>query len=112
LSASLPNHEGWIWSQSTFVFPETRDRVIVVFNRNGKMIEDWSQWDRIEKHIWIVDAHNHFVTEFTHDGKTRLLTLGTRPGRASVRSARRRFFYGVAAPRPRAPAAGAWAGRS
>jgi len=26
-----------------------------------------------------VDADNHFVTEFTHDGKTRLLTLGT-PG--------------------------------
>ena len=32
-----------------------------------------------EKHIWIVDADNHFVSEFTHDGKQRILTLGT-PG--------------------------------
>jgi len=69
------------------------EHVIVVFDRNGKMIEDWSQWDSIwgrphdievspydpEKHLWIVDADNHFVSEFTHDGKQRLLTLGT-PG--------------------------------
>src|SRR6195256_3871629 len=54
------------------------EHVIVVFDRNGKMIEDWSQWDRIwgrphdveispydpEKHIWIVDADNNFVSEF------------------------------------------------
>jgi hypothetical protein len=159
LAESLPNHEGWTWSQSTFVFPETPDRVlvaqkgelpvlpprttwlceigpslkfpvgpgvpvretasatpsggkaapdgsngrpgidwrwehvIVVFDRNGKMVEDWSQWDSIwgrphdievspydhEKHLWIVDADNHFVSEFTHDGKQRILTLGT-PG--------------------------------
>ena len=69
------------------------DHVIVVLDRNGKIIEDWSQWDKIwgrphdievspydpEKHVWIVDADNHFVSEFTHDGKQRLLTLGT-PG--------------------------------
>jgi hypothetical protein len=114
LAESLPNHEGWTWSQSTDVFAESPDRVfvtqkgelpvlptglrgttwlpqigpglkfpvggglplretagatpsggkaaangssgrpgidwrwehvIVVFDRNGKMIEDWSQWD-------------------------------------------------------------------
>ena len=69
------------------------EHVIVVFDRNGKMVEDWSQWDSIwgrphdievspydpEKHLWIVDADNHFVSEFTHDGKQRILTLGT-PG--------------------------------
>jgi DNA-binding beta-propeller fold protein YncE len=71
------------------------EHVIVVFDRNGKMIDEanWSQWDKIwgrphdveispydpEKHVWIVDADNHFVSEFTHDGKQRLLTLGT-PG--------------------------------
>ena len=27
LAESLPNHEGWTWSQYTFVFPETPDRV-------------------------------------------------------------------------------------
>src|SRR3954470_7615224 len=29
LAESLPNHEGWTWSQSTFVFPESPDRVFV-----------------------------------------------------------------------------------
>jgi DNA-binding beta-propeller fold protein YncE len=69
------------------------EHVIVVLDRAGNMIEDWRQYDKIwgrphdlaispydpEKNIWIVDADNHFVTKFTHDGKTRLLTLGT-PG--------------------------------
>jgi len=163
LAESLPNHEGWTWSQATDVFAESADRVIVaqkgelpvlpagrgrgttwlpqlgpsikfpvgggvplreaasatpsfgraaadgsdgrpgvdwrwehvivVFDRNGKMIEDWSQWDQIwgrphdveispydpEKHIWIVDADNHFVAKFTNDGKKQVLRLGT-PG--------------------------------
>jgi hypothetical protein len=69
------------------------EHVVVVFDRNGKMIEDWSQWDKIwgrphdveispydpEKHIWIVDADNHFVAKFTNDGKKQVLLLGT-PG--------------------------------
>ena len=166
LAESLPNHEGWTWSQSTDIYPESPDRVlvtqygelpalptgrmtttwlpqigpglkfpvggglpireaasatppygraradgnsgrpgvdwrwehlIVVFDRNGKMIEDWSQWDSIwgrphdveispydpEKNIWIVDADGHFVSKFSHDGKKRLLTLGT-PGVAGA----------------------------
>src|SRR5688572_7181685 len=29
LAESLPNHEGWTWSQATDVFPESPDRVIV-----------------------------------------------------------------------------------
>jgi DNA-binding beta-propeller fold protein YncE len=73
------------------------EHVIMVFDRNGKMVEDWSQWDRIwgrphdveispydpQKNIWIVDADAHFVSKFTHDGKQRLLTLGT-PGVAGT----------------------------
>jgi len=69
------------------------EHVITVFDRNGKVIEDWSQWDKIwgrphdveispydpEKHIWIVDADNHFVAKFTNDGKKQVLLLGT-PG--------------------------------
>ena len=175
LATSLPNLEGWTWSQATDIFPESPDRVIVlqkgllptlpagrggpqttwlpqlgpsmrfpvgigvplreaasatpscgdlprptppnpscgaldasdgrpgvdwrwdhivvVFDRNGNLIEDWTQYDKIwgrphdveispydpEKNVWIVDADNHFVTKLTHDGKKRLLTLGT-PG--------------------------------
>src|SRR5467141_3044856 len=29
LAERLPNHQGWTWSQSTDVFPESPDRVIV-----------------------------------------------------------------------------------
>jgi len=157
LAESLPNHQGWTWSQATDVFPETPDRVfmtqkgelpvlpdrlqttwlpqigpslkfpvgggvpireasgatpsggrgnpdgrngrpgvdwrwehiIAVFDRNGKMIEDWSQWDKIwsrphdveispydpEKHVWIVDADNHFVSKFTHDAAAQLFPV-------------------------------------
>ena len=178
LVESLPDHEGWTWSQATDVFAESPDRVIVaqkgelpalptgrgrgttwlpqlgpslkfpvgggvplreaasatpssgmaaadgsdgrpgvdwrwehviaVFDRNGKMIEDWSQWDKIwgrphdveispydpEKHVWIVDADNHFVSKFTHDGKQRLLTLGTPgvPGNDDTHFARPTFM--------------------
>ena len=69
------------------------EHIVVVLDRNGNVTEDWSQYDNIwgrphdveispydpEKNVWIVDADNHFVTKLTHDGKKRLLTLGT-PG--------------------------------
>ena len=69
------------------------EHLIVVFDRNGNMIEDWRQYDKIwgrphdveispydpQKRVFIVDADNHFVTVFSNDGKQRLLTLGT-PG--------------------------------
>src|SRR5690348_9099168 len=29
LAESLPNHEGWTWSQATDIFPESPDRVLV-----------------------------------------------------------------------------------
>jgi hypothetical protein len=69
------------------------DNLIVVVNREGKIVEDWSQWDKIwgrphdveispydpQKHVWVVDADNHFVAKFTNDGKKQVLLLGT-PG--------------------------------
>ena len=89
---ALDGHDGrpgvdWRW-----------DHVIVVLDRNGKVIEDWTQWDKIwgrphdievspydpEKHVWIVDADNHFVSEFTHDGKQRHADAG-HAGRAGHR---------------------------
>jgi len=79
-----------------------------VFDRNGKVIEDWSQWDKIwgrphdveispydpEKHIWIVDADNHFVAKFTNDGKKQVLLLGTPgvPGNDDTHFARPTFM--------------------
>ena len=63
------------------------EHMLVVFDRNGKMIESWTQWDSkfkspnrlllspydAERHIWIVDQGGtrggSAVLKFTHDGK-------------------------------------------
>jgi hypothetical protein len=67
--------------------------VIVVGDRNGKMIEAWNQWDSLfvwgrgphqiyinpydpERHVWVVDDLQHCVFKFTHDGKQLVQTLG------------------------------------
>jgi sugar lactone lactonase YvrE len=84
------------------------EHVVMVFDHNGNIVEDWSQYDKIwgrphdieispydpEKNLWIVDADNHFVTKLTHDGKKRLLTLGTpgHPGTDDTHFARPTFM--------------------
>ena len=65
---------------------------ILVVNAEGKITEDWTQWDKMwvrphdveispydpQKHVWIVDAEGHAVYKFTNDGKKLVLTLGTK----------------------------------
>jgi hypothetical protein len=69
------------------------EHTIVVVNREGEIIEEWTQWDNIfrrphavyinpydpEKHVWIVDDHSHAVFKFSNDGSELVQTLGT-PG--------------------------------
>tara|TARA_B100001250_G_scaffold210710_1_gene180829 strand:+ start:12080 stop:13345 length:1266 start_codon:yes stop_codon:yes gene_type:complete len=64
---------------------------ILVFDREGNVIEAWNQWDSMlqrphfvaispydeEKNVWIVDDHKHVIHKFTNDGKTLLQTIGT-----------------------------------
>ena len=64
---------------------------LTVVDGNGKILESWTQWDKIfkrphyitinpydpEKHIWVVDDHMHAIYKFSHDGKTLVQTLGT-----------------------------------
>ncbi|MGI9259068.1 MAG: hypothetical protein ACR2QQ_09540 [Gammaproteobacteria bacterium] len=64
---------------------------ILVFDREGNVIEAWTQWDSMmqrphfvainpydpEKHVWIVDDHKHVIHKFTNDGSTLLQTIGT-----------------------------------
>ncbi len=71
----------WRWEHS-----------ILVVNAEGKITEDWTQWDKMwvrphdieispydpQKHVWIVDAEGHAVYKFSNDGKKLLLTLGTK----------------------------------
>ena len=67
------------------------EHCIVVVNAEGKIVEDWTQWDKLftrphdveispydpEKNVWVVDAEGHAVYKFSNDGKKLLLTLGT-----------------------------------
>jgi len=63
---------------------------LMVFDRNGKLIESWRQHDdkfvrphRIvispfdtERHVWLVDDGAHQVFKFTNDGKKLLMVIG------------------------------------
>lgn len=63
---------------------------IVIIDRNGNIVETWSQWDKMlrrphsvyispydaEKHIWLVDDYRHAIFKFTNDGKTLVQTIG------------------------------------
>jgi hypothetical protein len=67
------------------------ENCILVINRNGDIIENWSQWDKMlrrphsvyispydpEKHVYIVDDYRHAIFKFTHDGKQLVKTIGT-----------------------------------
>ncbi len=64
---------------------------ILVFDAEGNLVEDWTQWDSMlqrphfvainpydaEKNVWIIDDHKHVIHKFTHDGKKEILTVGT-----------------------------------
>jgi DNA-binding beta-propeller fold protein YncE len=64
---------------------------IIVVNRQGDIIEDWTQWDKMfkrphavyispydaQKRVWVVDDHTHAIYIFSHDGKQLLQTIGT-----------------------------------
>jgi sugar lactone lactonase YvrE len=66
------------------------DHIVMVFDRNGKLIENWDQWKHLfghphtitenpydpERHVWIVDAGSDQIFEFTNDGKSLVMTVG------------------------------------
>lgn len=69
-----------------------QDHHLVVVNRDGRVIERWSQWyDQLrsphavkispydpQKHVWIADRGSKQVLKFTNDGKRLVMALGTR----------------------------------
>lgn len=64
---------------------------LVVVNREGEIIETWTQWDSLfrrphyvtinpydpDKHVWVVDDYRHAIFKFTNDGSELVQTLGT-----------------------------------
>ncbi|MSO57188.1 MAG: hypothetical protein EXQ55_09770 [Acidobacteria bacterium] len=67
-----------------------KQNFVVVLNRNGEMIENWSQWDSKwrephsiyqspydpERRVWIIDNRLQQLLVFSNDGKKLLMTLG------------------------------------
>lgn len=70
--------------------------VIFVVDRNGKLVQWWSQHDNLfeapcgrgphkikmspydpDKHVWVIDDQLHVIYKFTYDGKL-VMTLGTK----------------------------------
>ncbi|MBI3047307.1 MAG: hypothetical protein HYY76_03255 [Acidobacteria bacterium] len=66
------------------------EHIVTVFNAQGDLIEDWTQWDKMfrrphaiyispydpQKNIWIVDDYRHAIFKFSNDGKRLLQTVG------------------------------------
>jgi DNA-binding beta-propeller fold protein YncE len=67
--------------------------VIFVVNDEGKLIENWNQWDYLfegtggphmiaispydpERRVWVVNSGRHQIHAFSNDGKKLLMTLG------------------------------------
>jgi DNA-binding beta-propeller fold protein YncE len=78
--------------QATQATPELRNCILVV-DANGKLLESWTQWDRLfqggrgphhvkispydpERHVWVIDDNRQQVFKFTNDGSKLVLTLG------------------------------------
>lgn len=111
-----PDHEGpWIWGEVSGVAVDHPDRIIVavwgdrnaegeereggtnylvVVDRNGDIVERWTQWDSIlnkphqvyispydpERHVWVVERGggrgvNMQVLKFTNDGSELVMRL-------------------------------------
>ncbi len=110
-----PDHtDGWTWGSVSGVAADTPDRIIVaiwgdqneqgeerpggsnylmVVNRDGDIVENWSQWDSLfnrphqvyidpydpERHVWVVERGGNGVHEqilkFTNDGSELVLRL-------------------------------------
>jgi peptidylamidoglycolate lyase len=128
-----PDHiDGWTWGQAAGVVADHPDRILVSFtgdrkadgdaerrprnyivavNRQGEIIENWSQWDTVvafphqlyispydpERHVWVVergggphDVHEQII-KFTNDGSRivlRLVDPRPRQGQAEARANR------------------------
>jgi len=99
LPETLPEGFNGAWGslgqQATNAPSELRN-CILVLDANGKVIESWTQWDKLfqggrgphhvrispydpERHVWVVDDNRHQIFKFTNDGKQLVMTLGV-PG--------------------------------
>ena len=67
------------------------EHCILVFDGDGNLVEDWTQWDSMlarphavyvspydpDRHVWIVDDFRHAIFKFSNDGTRLVQTIGT-----------------------------------
>jgi len=67
------------------------EHCILVFDREGNVVESWTQWDAMlarphavyvspydpDKHVWVVDDFRHAIFKLTNDGRELVQTIGT-----------------------------------
>ena len=97
LPAKVPNNFNGVWAAlglggATAPLPEFRNCIVVV-DGNGRLIESWTQWDKLfeggrgphqiyispydpQRRVWVVDDMRHAIFIFSNDGTKLLQTLG------------------------------------
>jgi sugar lactone lactonase YvrE len=82
---------GSLGERATVPKAEFRNCLVVV-DGSGRMIESWTQWDKLfegggphkvkispydpQRHVWVVNDSRQVIYEFSNDGKQLLRTLG------------------------------------
>ena len=115
--AAASHDEEWTWGRVAGVAVDNPDRIIVVtrgdlpvdfdddrpwaeqarpgnfivvVDRDGNIIENWSQWDSImrephtvyispydpERHVWVIDNRRMQIFKFTNDGRELVMEIG------------------------------------
>ena len=86
--------QAWERAGNKFGVDARWEHCVLVFDGNGNLLPEtanWMQWDSMlqrphfiaispydpQKNVWLIDDHKHVIHKFTHDGKTKLQTIGT-----------------------------------
>jgi hypothetical protein len=83
------------WGRTNKMGVDARwEHCVLLFDGQGNLLPEtanWMQWDAslqrphfiaispydADKNVWLIDDHKHVIYKFSHDGKTKLLTIGT-----------------------------------
>ena len=84
------NASGYDLSQKDPARHPRWDHILLVYNRDGKLVESWEQHNKLfvrphrvqmnpydpEKHVWLIDDGAHSIYKFSNDGKRLVMTWG------------------------------------
>ena len=86
--------EAWARAGNKMGVDARWEHCVLVFDGQGNLLPEsanWMQYDASlqrphfiaispydpDKNVWLIDDHKHVIYKMTHDGKTKLMTLGT-----------------------------------